>query len=94
MCVLCDMKCCIYIEIYSKKVSYTSANLGFNDTSNQNIVSLKIKKRCVEIKCVVKNNKCGIFNDTFFASLFNFFDTNFVSLINNIICISLKSYPN
>ena len=49
----------------------TSTNLGFNDTSNQIIVSLKVKKGGVEEKCVVKTNKCRLFNDTFFALLFN-----------------------
>ena len=57
----------------------TSTNLGFNDTSNQNIVSLKIKKGWVEVKCVVKNNKLGIFNDIVFARYLIFLDINFAS---------------
>ena len=60
------------VEFLNDKSKFTSTNLDFNDTSNQNIVLLKIKKGGVEVKCVVKNNKCGIFNDTVFSSLFNF----------------------
>ena len=47
--------------------------MDFNDTTNQDIVSLKIKKGWGGVKCIIKNIKCRIFNNTFFASLFNFF---------------------
>ncbi|TYK16014.1 uncharacterized protein E5676_scaffold3068G00100 [Cucumis melo var. makuwa] len=33
-----------YEKKFTKLAKYTSTNLGFNDTTNQNIVSLKIKK--------------------------------------------------
>ena len=44
------------LEVIRPTNSFTSTNLDFKNTSNQNIVLLKKKSR-MKVKCVVKNNK-------------------------------------